>query len=243
MATINQIVCRYWMRCELENSMVAETEAKFVEWGFARFLPSEKDSNERSGRMDEPMALLALGQWFNAGHHESLYHQLAINVGTHNALGENTLENYLAFCFTKLFGSGKSRLDEIFNFPKKDVPIWAEQTASLVSLYKESSKAEVHERSVDWMSRPSYSVGTHASTYQHTLDWVSHRYQAPICFPANTMGPDLLFAIRLKDGRKLWVAVQSKYSGKPLLDAGTLREAIRSVTPINFFSSVSFLSL
>ncbi|KAJ7279679.1 hypothetical protein C8J57DRAFT_1303945 [Mycena rebaudengoi] len=224
MATINQIACRFWMRCELENSMVAETEAKLVEWGFARFLPSERDPSERSGRMDEPMALLALGQWFNAGHHQSLYHQLAINVGTHNALGENTLENYLAFCFTKLFGSGNSRLDEIFNFPK-GVPAWANQTASLVSLYRESSKTEVHERSVDWMSRPSYSVGTHASTYQHTLDWVSHRQQAPICFPANTMGPDLLFAIRLKDGRKT-------------MGSRTLRDAIRSVTPINFFSSL-----
>ncbi|KAJ7211018.1 hypothetical protein C8J57DRAFT_1097931 [Mycena rebaudengoi] len=52
------------------------------------------------------------------------------------------------------------------------------------------------------------------------------------------MGPDLLFVLELKDGSRIWVAVQSKYAGGPLLSAETLRGAMRSVTPSNYFKSL-----
>ncbi|KAJ7741220.1 hypothetical protein DFH07DRAFT_751229 [Mycena maculata] len=236
LATIAQIVCRYWMRSELDNPMVVESEAKFVEWGFARFLPSKTNRRKASTRMDEPIALLALGQWLNAGFHESIYHRLAINVGCHRAIGENTLENYLAFCFAKIFTWKNRRVDQIFTFPK-GVPHWAKQTAQMISLCRDPSTSELDECPVDLMSRPSYSIGTHSTGIEDTKAWLKHDLPAPICFPDTTMGPDLLFILRLKDGSKIWVAVQSKFSSRTPLSAETLRDAIRTVTPNQFFSS------
>ncbi|KAJ7152446.1 hypothetical protein C8R46DRAFT_1302822 [Mycena filopes] len=237
LSTIAQIVCRYWIRKELDNPMVVPDEAQFVEWGFARFLPSDTP-NIASTRMDEPVALLALGQWFNAGFHESIYHRLAINIGCHRAIGENTLENYLAFCFAKLFSWKNHRLDEIFHFPR-GAPAWAHQTAQIVSLHKAKAKSQLDECFVNLMSRPSYSIGTHAADLPATREWLKHERPAAICFPDTLMGPDLMFILRLQDGSRIWVAVQSKFASQTLLTAETLRGAIRSVTPKNYYSSFS----
>ncbi|KAJ7159583.1 hypothetical protein C8R46DRAFT_1224169 [Mycena filopes] len=237
LSTIAQIVCRYWMRKELDNPMVVPDEAQFVEWGFARFLPSDTP-NIASTRMDEPVALLALGQWFNAGFHESIYHRLAINIGCHRAIGENTLENYLAFCFAKLFSWKNHRLNEIFDFPR-GAPEWAQQTAQIVSLHKVKAKSKLDECFVNLMSRPSYSIGTHAADLPATKEWLKHERPAAICFPDTLMGPDLMFILRLQDGSRIWVAVQSKFASQTLLTAETLRGAIRSVTPKNYYSSFS----
>ncbi|KAJ7113002.1 hypothetical protein C8R44DRAFT_882038 [Mycena epipterygia] len=235
LATIIKIAVQFWLRYDLGNMNIGRFEADFVQWGFAMFRTDEK-SQLASGRMDEPIVLLALGQWLNAGFSETIYHKLATNIGTHTALGVNTLENYLAFCFTGLFNWGSRRLDEIFLFPK-GVPKWANQTAQLVSLYKESPQLELEESSVGWWSRPSYSLGTHCTTADSTVEWLKHAARAPICFPPILFGPDLLFILRLEDGTRIWVAVQSKYESTSLLEAKKLVGGIQSVTPANYFSS------
>ncbi|KAJ7217647.1 hypothetical protein B0H12DRAFT_330834 [Mycena haematopus] len=51
------------------------------------------------------------------------------------------------------------------------------------------------------------------------------------------MGPDLLFILELADGKRIWVAVQSKFESSNLLTAEKLKEALRTVTPKNYFSS------
>ncbi|KAJ7133764.1 hypothetical protein C8R43DRAFT_894992, partial [Mycena crocata] len=235
--TITRIAVNFWLRSDQENINIAQFEAEFVQWGFARFLPSTLRSDHATASMDEPMALLALGQWMNAGFSETIYHRLTSLISLHSARGENALENYLAFCFTRLFNWGSRRLDEIFHFPE-GVPAWAKQTARLVSLYRQDSQTELEESSVDWWSRPSYSLGSNAHDADRTLQWLKHTVKAPICFPPNKFGPDILFTLRLEDGSRIWVAVQSKYESTTLLDAEKLVSGMRSVTPVNYWSSI-----
>ncbi|KAJ6487603.1 hypothetical protein C8R45DRAFT_868593 [Mycena sanguinolenta] len=240
MATIRNMVMRYWLSSngDLSNLTISETE--FVQYGFARFLPETTQKNIEMARIDEPLALLALAHWFNA-FGESLHHKLALSVGQNSASGENALENYLAFCFSGLFSDtrGSRRLDEIFTFAKP-APAWAKQRATLVSLHSDTtSKSKKPEVSrVDWWSRPSYSLATHPSQDASvTLDWLQHKLRVPICFPAQKMGPDLLFILQLESGKMIWVAVQSKYASSTLLDTESLKKALRSVTPAKYFSS------
>jgi hypothetical protein len=254
------MVVRFWLSSDGRIENLTATEFDFVQWGFARFIPGTGKENAEIGRFDEPMALLALAQWLNvAGFAETIHHRLSGEIGDHNASGENALEDYLAFCFAGLFSdtSGTRRLEDIFTFAK-ETPAWAKQTATLVSLYHNPDTGLMEESVVDWASRPSYSLGTRSSSKPKqdsattpqskvetedvkaarvTLKWLEHAERTPICFPSTLMGPDLLFILRLEDGKKIWVAVQSKYESSDLLTASKLKKAIRSLTPSNYFSS------
>ncbi|KAJ7186481.1 hypothetical protein C8R46DRAFT_879948 [Mycena filopes] len=233
LSTISQIVSRYWIRSNLGNHNVSDSEGRFVEWGFARFCSDPSDPTSRDTLMDEPIAMLALGQWLNAGFGETVYHKFALDIGLHHATGENSLENFIALCFTKIFNWGTGHLKDIFSFPKGD-PTWADQTATLISLYKVDGEL-VEEAFVGSASRPSHSIGTHARNFEGVLRWLKHEERAPICFPPQKMGPDLLFILRLQDGRRIWVAVQVKFDNTPLLKETALLGALRSVTPAAFF--------
>ncbi|KAJ7141998.1 hypothetical protein C8R46DRAFT_920591 [Mycena filopes] len=237
LSTVSQMVTRFWIRGpNMVNSNLSASEAEFVEWGFARFLPPSGKQKKPPAQLDEPMALLAFGQWLNAAFAETIYHRLATSIGDHHALHENTLENYLAFCFSGLFNYGSRRLDEIFHFPA-GAPSWTAQTASLVALHRESPVHPVEESFVDWWSRPSLSLGTHAGSNQDAANWFKHLSAAPICFPPTKLGPDLFFILRLADGTRIWVAVQVKFEGTPLLRLNKLVDGVRTVTPINYYSS------
>ncbi|KAF8169872.1 hypothetical protein K438DRAFT_1982996 [Mycena galopus ATCC 62051] len=244
LGTITEIVKRFWFSHNGDLNNLSESEIEFVQWGFARFCPNTTKDTVAMPRIDEPMALLALAQWLNAGWSETIHHRLTKTIGWHSATGENDLEKYLAFCFAGLFSdqSGSRRLNEIFAF-RDGAPTWAQQTATLVSFYKnpvgsQKNKTPPEESVVDWWSRPSYSLGTHPSQpTTATLEWLRHATRVPICFPSQLMGPDLLFILRLQDGKRIWVAVQSKYENSSLLSKEKLEEALRSVTPKNYFSS------
>ncbi|KAJ7429860.1 hypothetical protein FB451DRAFT_1114963 [Mycena latifolia] len=235
LATIANITTRFWLRTDLDTPNITPHEADFVEWGFARFFQEPGQENP-SSRLDEPIVLLALGQWLNAGFHESIHHRLALKIGENSPVGENTLENYLAFCLTKML-DGNSRLDHIFYFPM-NAPAWTSQRAQLVSLYQADSTSDIEESLVTFGSRPSYSIGTHAPDPTSMAEWLKHERDAPICFPPTTMGPDLFFILKLEDNSRIWVALQSKYHGKPLLKAEILKGAVQTVTPSKFFSSL-----
>ncbi|EDR02944.1 uncharacterized protein LACBIDRAFT_307849 [Laccaria bicolor S238N-H82] len=51
------------------------------------------------------------------------------------------------------------------------------------------------------------------------------------------MGPDLIFVLRLADGKTTWVALQAKFSSgqNGSLSRPFLKRVMRSVTPSNFF--------
>ncbi|KAK6971471.1 hypothetical protein R3P38DRAFT_3497255 [Favolaschia claudopus] len=246
---VSCIAVDFWLTPDT-NYMITEHEREFVQWGFARYIPTASDPNMPNARIDEPLVLLALVHWMSQpGFYQSLHFRLKNNIRGHEP-GRNGLERYLAFCLSGIFADTSTvngsprRLDEIFTFTdnsgRKRVPAWAKQTATLISLYKPDQDAPLKESCVMFWSRPSHHLATSTSVAS-TLQWLKHQDPAPMCLPALTMGPDLLFVLRLNgSGKKIWVAIQCKYqgeSGTDLLTGETLESALKTVKPTNFFAS------
>ncbi|KAK7044921.1 hypothetical protein R3P38DRAFT_3433258 [Favolaschia claudopus] len=263
MRTVIYIARLYWFGSEGVISNVNVSETILVQWGFARFRPGTGAQNLDLAQIDEPLVFLAIAQWLNAGREESIHHSLTLDMSSHDpSTGRNALEHYLAFCFAGLFSAKINNrdlnLDEIFTFTSASAeqihPEWAKQPARLVSLHrKKGPGGRLDVSPVDWWARPSYSLSAGRS-HNAMLKFLRHGTPAPLCFPPENMGPDLLFVLELMHSKKrIWVAVQSKYQNLPtteideynqglplkpcLLHPETMKKAIRSVTPRNFFIS------
>ena len=236
LTTIHQLTTHYLMRSVLPRTL-GKDEATYVEYGFARFV----DAETKTVAVDEPLVLLAATRWINANHRTS-YKFFAKQIEVQDR-SSNGFENYIAFCIDMIFSS-KRRLNEVFLF-NGSTPSWCHLEAELVSLQRitclDGDDHIIEESSVSHFtsSGSSVNLGIDATTIspEETSKWLEHRSHSPICFPHLSMGPDLLFILRLSDGSLIWVALQAKYSaGKNgSLSRKFLRHAMRSVTPCHFF--------
>ncbi|KAF9456088.1 hypothetical protein BDZ94DRAFT_1327205 [Collybia nuda] len=228
-ATIHQITTHYLMRSTLPGSL-GKDEAAYVEYGFARFT----DADTSKVAVDEPLVLLAATRWTEE-HYRSSYKFFAKQIHLHEPKS-NGFENFIAFTLNLAF-SERHRLDEIFTF-SGTTPSWANEEAQLIGLYR-TELNDIEEGSVRYSKffGPSVALGINSKTIEQTSAWLEHRVHAPLCFPHISMGPDLLFILKLMDGSHIWVALQAKYSlGKNgALSRIFLRRAMRSVTPSQFF--------
>ncbi|KAF9552856.1 hypothetical protein CPC08DRAFT_822630 [Agrocybe pediades] len=229
LSTIHQLTTHYLMRSVLPVTL-GNDEATYVEYGFARFL----DSDTARVAVDEPLVLLAATRWINT-HHQTSYKFFSKQINSHDPKS-NGFENYIAFCLDLVF-STKRKINQVFSF-NGTPPAWSNLEAELVSLHR-TDLSVIEEGAVrhSQFSGPSVTLGANAKSPEETTQWLSHQSYAPICFPHISMGPDLLFVLRLSDGSLIWVALQAKYSvGKNyLLSRPYLRRAMRSVTPSYFF--------
>ena len=245
LTTIHQLTTHYLMRSVLPRTL-GKDEATYVEYGFARFV----DAETKTVAVDEPLVLLAATRWINTNHRTN-YKFFAKQIEVQDR-SSNGFENYIAFCIDMIFSS-KRRLNEVFLFNGSTTPSWCNLEAELVSLQRTSTAFDhIEESSVCHFTSSGSSVNlgidNTTSPTEETSKWLEHRSHSPICFPHFSMGPDLLFILRLSDGSLIWVALQAKYSaGKNgSLSRNFLRHAMRSVTPCHFFLdkvSISFFAL
>ncbi|KDR71862.1 hypothetical protein GALMADRAFT_281689 [Galerina marginata CBS 339.88] len=229
LTTIHQLTTHYLMRSVLPVTL-GKDEATYVEYGFARFV----DSETKTVAVDEPLVLLAATYWINANH-RSTYKFFAKQIHLHDP-SSNGFENYLAFCIDMVF-SHRRRVNEVFHFSGPSPP-WSELEAELVAVHRTDLNLIEQSTVRHFMSSgPSVVLGTNSKSPEEISNWLKHDAYAPICFPHVSMGPDLLFILRLSDDSLIWVALQAKYSlGKDgLLLRSFLRRAMRSVTPSFFF--------
>ncbi|KIM37392.1 hypothetical protein M413DRAFT_20297 [Hebeloma cylindrosporum] len=229
LSTIHQLTTHYLMRSVLPVTL-GKDEATYVEYGFARFV----DSETKTVAVDESLVLLSATRWINANHRTS-YKFFAKQIHLHDP-SSNGFENYIAFCIDIIF-SYKRRVNEVFQF-NGIVPAWSSLEAELVSLYRtDLNIVEQNPVRHFLFQGPSVTLGVNAKSPEETSHWLDHRSHTPICFPHISMGPDLIFILRLSDGSLIWVVLQAKYSlGKNgLLSRPFLRRAMRSVTPTSFF--------
>ncbi|TFK35170.1 hypothetical protein BDQ12DRAFT_325383 [Crucibulum laeve] len=229
LATIQQLTTHYLMRSVLPGTL-GKDEATYVEYGFARFT----DSETKTVAVDEPLVLLAATHWINDNHRSS-YKHFAKQIYQHDP-ASNGFENYVAFCIDLIF-SQRRRVNEVFSFTDI-IPEWSKMEAELVALHRtELDSIEEGTARHFQFSGPSVTLGTNAKSPEETSSWLEHHSHSPICFPHVSMGPDLIFVLKLEDGSFIWVALQAKYSlGKNgSLSRPFLRRAMRSVTPSNFF--------
>ena len=229
LTTIHQLTTHYLMRSVVPRTL-GKDEATYVEYGFARFV----DAETKTVAVDEPLVLLAAMRWIDANHRTS-YKFFAKQIEVQDR-SSNGFENYIAFCIDMIFSS-KRRLNEVFSF-NGSTPSWCNLEAELVSLHRIAPE-HIEESPVRHFtsSGSSVNLGINTVSPQETSKWLEHRLHSPICFPHLSMGPDLIFILRLSDGSLIWVVLQAKYStGKNgSLSRNFLRRALRSVTPRHFF--------
>lgn len=234
MARIHQFIVHYLMRSTTTTSLGGD-EAMFVEYGFARFV----DSETQAVRIDEPLVLLAAIQWMN-DNHQTTYKLLSNEIAMH-CTSFNGFENYVAFCLDLIF-SEKRRLNEVFKFHGTE-PAWAKLDAEIVALHRPSLRGpdnvETGVASFFNLKAPSATLGVNAKSPEEVLSWLTHTNDtpSPFCFPHWSMGPDVVFILKLSDGSFIWVALQTKWSlgTNGNLAKKLLLQAVDSVTPSKYF--------
>ncbi|KAK7018444.1 hypothetical protein R3P38DRAFT_2982776 [Favolaschia claudopus] len=180
------------------------------------------DGNMSQITFSEPMFVIAIAQAFfrPPSDYDSYYDSTqdpwledSLAVLTHHRpnITSQSLITFFAFYLSRAFESG-SLLSEIFSFHEKQVPEWANQTGNLVAstmaLYDGSS-----------------SLLTRASTLREVESWLDglDGGRAPFCL-THTSDPDLLFNLKLADGRFIRVILHSVVADEDL--GGTALEEV-----------------
>ena len=194
LTTIHQLTTHYLMRSVLPRTL-GKDKATYMGYGFARFV----DAETTAIAIDEPLVLLAATHWINANHRTS-YKFFAKQIEVQDR-SSNGFENYIAFCIDMIFSS-KRRLNEVFSFNSSHTPSWSHLEAELVSLQRTAATDHIEASPVRHFTSfgSSVNLGIDAESPEETCKWLEHRSHSPICFPHVSMGPDLIFILRLSDG-------------------------------------------
>jgi len=204
-----------------------------VEYGVSRFKsPSKKPEAET----DEPLAILAVVKFFE---HKSLTLEeyLATSLTTpHPAHRSIVFRAFGAYLLARAF-SGPTPLSRIFEFVpgKKVYAAFQDELAELVTLEKDGDNFRTKPFNIQANFRSSHVDGRSLSSIPETLEWLENPQGSAFCFPANAVGPDLIFFLRLtNDDTVLRVCVQFKHA--ETLSQQAWKEAIRTTDPYHFLS-------
>ncbi|KAJ7171914.1 hypothetical protein C8R46DRAFT_1215790 [Mycena filopes] len=240
-STLQKIALKFLLRSDVSSLVVTSGERAYMESGVARLKIVETSAgNAPTLKIDEPIVILSLLQWFHENVEPTQHNlMLAARAGLNAALGGNALEEYWAYYFTAVF-TPDTPLDVIFTFAPDATPSWAKKSAKLVSIYgvpaPNPSGRILESASIGLLARPSATLGIGGSKEQ-TLAWLDHQFHEVFCFPDKVFGPDIMFVLELHNGKRIWVAFQSKYASKTLIDIDVVTRGIDTVKPSRFFHS------
>jgi hypothetical protein len=209
-----------------------DEEKQWVELGFARFCHPRDTSSERAV-VDEPLIILA------TAHHLATHTTVRLFDHVLNRLADDAgigtkFEEFLAVYLAHAFGPDV-RLSDIFDFGE-NVPSWA--LSEGVEFLALSSDGDHH--TVGHPMGPSSALSCDPKNAKATVDWFRKPYTA-MCFPDKLLGPDLVFFIRLSDGRGLCVIVQAKFRSQSRLSEGEHDDAVSTLITSQFYTKVSSL--
>jgi hypothetical protein len=111
-----------------------------------------------------------------------------------------------------------------------------DETAQLVAIHKTDTAFVDNPIDIQSETGPTYILGHSHSTVQETISWLKDPHRSVFCFPANTIGPDLILVLKLSDGQMLRVLVQFKHINENTLGASETRKAISTTDPDCFIS-------
>jgi len=196
-----------------------------VEFGVSRF-------KKQGAQTDEPLAILALVTFFQQEELTSAgYLTRALNTSDAASRGI-AFEPFGAYLLARAF-SVPTRLSSVFEFVggKKANKALQDELAELVTLEKVGDNFQITPLQIDVNLRSSHVLGHSPSTVADTLEWLQNPQGTAFCFPANTVGPDLIFVLRLtRDNTVLRVCVQFKHTQQDS------EEAIHTTDPSTFLS-------
>ncbi len=202
-----------------------------VEYGVSRF--TRKDLLAET---DEPLAILALVTHAEKALTLEDYLRDSLSVASPVCRGI-AFEAFGAYLLARAFSEPK-RLSEIFEFVeggKKANKALEDAVAVLATLEKDGDKFHATPLQIETNRRSRHVLGRSPSSAAGTLEWLQNPQGSAFCYPANTVGPDLIFVLKLpKDRTVLRVCVQFKHTEQ--LSPEASQKAIRTTEPSFFFS-------
>jgi hypothetical protein len=202
---------------------------KIVEYGLGSFTGKGTDVT-----VAEPLALTSIFHYFKR---VNLPMESDIRNRMDTAQGL-AFEEALLVSYTTLFRNG-ARLDEVFTF-HGPTPTWARQKAIIVA---SDTRGVLHPFDIITSDPivPSTGVSLIATDPKEVEAWLKN-VPTGWCLPGKLMGPDLMAWLLLEDGKLLLLLIQGKcfISGNKdgTLKASVIADAIRSLTPSNFYVTV-----
>ena len=200
-----------------------------VEFGLSRF-------KKQAAQTDEPLAILALVTFFER-EKLTLARYLTRNLDTSDVGFRGiAFEAFGAYHLARAFDVPRL-LSEVFEFVggKRANERLQDEAAKLVTLEKVGDEFQTTPLQIKTRCRSSHVLGRSPSMVDDTLEWLQNPRGSAFCFPANTIGPDLIFVLRLiSDDMVLRVCVQSIHT--QTLSPQDSEKAIRTTGPSTFLS-------
>ena len=206
---------------------------KMVEFGVSRFKKSSS-SSPRMAETDEPLAILGLVTFLEQ-------HRLALGTHLRGALNvanasarSIAFEPFGAYLIARAF-STPTLLSNVFDFVGESR--LKDEFAELVTLERIDGAIRINPLNLTsgLNLRSNHVLGCSPPTSPDTLEWLHNPRGLAFCFPANAVGPDLIFVLRLtSDGTILRVCVQFKHMQE--LTPKETGKAIRTIEPFTFLS-------
>jgi len=206
-----------------------------VEYGVSRFMKPSKCKKFRA-QTDEPLAILALVKFFER-RDLTLEKYLTTSLTTPDPSHRGIVFEAFGAYLLALAFSGPTPLSKIFEFvPGNNVyAALQDEPAELVMLKKDGDKFRTTPFNIKANFRSNHVYGLSPSSIPETVEWLENPQGSAFCFPANAVGPDLIFVLRLtNDDTFLRVCVQFKHT--ETLSPQAWKKAIRTTNPYHFNS-------
>ncbi|KAG8806438.1 hypothetical protein FRC17_004991 [Serendipita sp. 399] len=195
------------------NLMGLDNES-LVEQGIARF------KDEKNITTDEPLALLEAAKFLSTQPEWNLFYFITETLGrSYNKAARGIAVEHAGAYLLCLAFTQPRQLSEVFEFAT-DHPLKYE-VAQLVALQRNAARFDYFPADLSSGSIPNYIFGCMNRTELETLDWLKDPKRTLFCFPAHTVGPDLIMILRLGDGTVIRVLVQFKYKERDIAHDGT----------------------
>ncbi|KAJ7906187.1 hypothetical protein B0H13DRAFT_2021502 [Mycena leptocephala] len=233
-STIQQVLFHY-LATARPPAPFSEDLTSLVAAAFGRFT----DKNLSRVVMDEPLFLVRAARWFceaqPVGTDDSprrpapLDNCFEILTDKRTSTSSRSFATFLAYYLAHAFQNG-SMLRKVFSFPHKPAPEWAKQTVVLaVSTGKQGSFASFDDSSA------SNALVCSASTLGGLESWLdgAEGARTPFCL-THTTDPDLLFVLKLEDGRFVRVILHSVVTDTNLQKLA-LKRVMGRLEPSNLF--------
>jgi hypothetical protein len=208
---------------------------KLVEYGVARF-----GNVDPKIIVDEPLALLGAIHFFNTETEWDLRHFLLDGLSTSYEAGRGIAFEHLgAYLLAVAFGKPRL-LSSVFKFYGPGPHLLENETGCLVAIDQTRGSSTCMPVDISSDTRPTYVLGRKCATEDQTLSWLKDPGLSIFCFPASTVGPDLILVLELSNKKVLRVLVQFKQtSSKSTLSFVDTQKAIKTTDPYEFLSQQS----
>ena len=212
------------------HSLDGHDTGAIVEYGMSRFKRGVAET-------DEPLAILTLVTFVEQETKMTLERRLRNTLNTSNAAYRGIIfEGFGAYLLARAF-SAPRRLSDIFNFVggKEVNEALQDGLAELVALERVGDNFQMTPLKIKTHYWLNHILGCSPSTVTNTLEWLQDPQGTAFCFPANIIGPDLIFVLRLtSDNTVLCMCVQFKHMEK--MSPKDWRKAICTTNPSTFLS-------